>query len=217
MSFKFKKASCVVVGAFNVYVFQPSFFVQNEIVETGTKTTILGDFSQPGFRVSFENYPLVWVIRPDRILIETTDQSADCGKIVGTVLKTLPWTPVSAVGVNFEFQTTEDEFQTMGKSQNLPNIESSYQIVQRAIHVAISDGPQVFNLGLARTDEGVDFAINVHTDAKKLVTDEHTRTEVSALFQGVAERFAEFRDKSIVLGREVFGLEINDANNNNTI
>ena len=215
MSFKLKKASCVVVGAFNVYVFQPSFFAQNEIVEVGTKTTILGDFSQPGFRVSFDNYPLVWVIRPDRILVETTDLAADCGKVVATVLKTLPWTPVSAVGVNFEFQATEDEFQTMGNRQMFPNIESSYQIAQRTIHAAINDGPQVFNLSLARTDEGVNFAVNVHTDAKKLVTDEQTRTEVSALLEGVAQRFEEFRAKSIVLGREVFGLEINHANNDN--
>lgn len=216
MSFEFKKASCVVVGAFNVYVFQPSFFAQTEIVKSGTKVIVLGDLSQPGFRINFEEHPMNWVVRPDRILVETTDSAVDCGKDVAIVLKTLPWTPLSALGVNFEFATSADDFNGMSARKLFHDIQVKRSVSQRTVHVGIDDGPHVFNLSLLKTDEGAEFVVNVHTEIKKLVGSESkTRTQISELAEGIAQQFTEFCNKSIALGREVFGVEINYANRNN--
>lgn len=215
MSFKFKKASCVVVGAFNVYVFQPSFFAHTEIVKSGTKTAIVGDFSHPGFRASFEGYSNAWIIRPDRLHIETTDSTADCGDPAAKVLETLPWTPISAIGFNFEFSASIDDPQANSVNQLMPKTGDAHRVSQRTIHVGIEEEQQVFNISIVVTNDSIEFTANVHAEVKKLAGAESTRTQISESAAGFARRFRECRDKSIALGREVFGLEIENANNDN--
>jgi len=200
------------VGAFNVYVFHPCFFAQTEIVNEGEEAEIATDFSQPGFRLSFPNTPIKWGIRPDRILVETAQFSADCGALVATVLKTLPWTPVTALGANFDFEASRDEFEGMPCRRFLPSLLSE-KTSRRAIHAAVEEQPHVFNFGISLMPERVGFGINVHTEAKKIGLEKLSRTEISGIMEGYARRFHEFRDHAITLAREVLEVEVEDAKN----
>ena len=212
MSFKFKKASCVVVGAFNVYVFHPCFFAQTKIVSEGEEALIETDFSQPGFRLSFPNTTIKWGIRPDRILVETTEFSADCGALVAKVLETLPWTPITALGANFEFEASCDEFEAMPCRRFLPALLSE-KTSRRTIHAAVEEQPHVFNFSISRMPEHVGFGINVHTEVKKIGLGKLSRTDISAMMEGYARQFHEFRDHAITLAREVLEVEVEDAKN----
>lgn len=50
MALKFEKASCVVVGTFNIYILRPQWLAKHEIIETGTEVGIETNLTQPGFR-----------------------------------------------------------------------------------------------------------------------------------------------------------------------
>lgn len=209
MSFQFHEASCVVAGTFNIYVFQPDFFVHTEIVEEGEKAKLQADFSQPGFLMSFLGSPIRWVIRPDRIMAESRSEESDCGRMVANILKALPWTPISAIGLNFEFIASRDDFQTMNGRNLIPATDLSLKVTQRTVHVGIKENGQLFNLSLAQTDEKIVCAINVHTDLKLA---DKTRLEVSTVAEGIARGFQAFRTKSVDLAREAFGVDIDYAN-----
>lgn len=211
MAFQFREASCVVVGTFNIYVFQPDFFVQSQIIEEGGKAKLLADFSQPGFKISFEGSQVRWIIRPDRIMAESNEVESDCGAPVANILKALPWTPISAIGLNFEFSTSHDDFQTMAGRSLLPATELPVKLNQQTAHLGIEDESHLFNLTLAKTPDRMIFGANVHTQLK---SDGTTRLGISAIAEDTARRFSELRQKSIELARDLLGVEIADANHN---
>lgn len=165
MAFRFKKASCVVAGTFNMYIVQPSWLSKIEVFEKGTKYTIWTKFDEPGFRFQPEGLPSRWYVTPSRIDVETDRQDEDCGKKVADVLAKLPWTPLTAIGNNtvYEADLSElDRLECFGKFT--PVLPNEFELAQRSFHLGIAHGDQQYNVQLSVTKEFVELAINVHTE-----------------------------------------------------
>lgn len=215
MPFKLKEASCVAVGTFNIYVFQLPFFVQTRLVDEGVLVKFEQDLSQPGFRITFPNpYQINWVVRPDRIVATTNDPDADCGVALSTILHTLPGTPIRAIGINFEFQTSHEEFGQMPVSQTLESIARG-DVSQKAIHVGLEESPHVLNIQISKTSTGVDLNCNFHTEINEATSGKRSRVEQSQFAADISKRFAEFRTRATNRVHEVFGVDLSYANNHN--
>lgn len=162
MKFRFKSASCVVVGTFNIYVVQPRLLVEMGVFEKGTHFRIDQDLSQPGVRLSMDE--IKWVIRPDRLLVESQKREADCGTPLGQILSKLVWTPVFAVGTNIVLESDEVDESQFPEKCRLPYVENS---LQRTIHLSTKRENRILNVQVAANEEDVrryEIKLNVHTD-----------------------------------------------------
>jgi len=106
------------------------------------------DFSRPGLRMKFKCTDVVWEVRPERVVIESTARDDNCGVILSKVLEWLPVTPISAVGHNFAY---------VGISADLPSFPregpfgaqgaiDGYTEAQRTWHLALVRSDITFNL-----------------------------------------------------------------------
>src|SRR5262249_28353687 len=109
MAFRFLKASCVAVGAFNVYIVQPNWLSAKGIFLQGVEVAIEAKLDEPGFRFSSPRLKVCWFVTPTRIVIEAEDENEDCGKSMATLLAWLPETPLSAIGNNAYFRAPLNE------------------------------------------------------------------------------------------------------------
>ena len=100
MAFQFDKASCIVVGTFNMYIFHPQWLVQREVIDEGTEIGIETNLTQPGFRFRLPKFQATLHVAPTQLVVESLDPNFDCGEVVAKVLAKLPETPVFALGNN---------------------------------------------------------------------------------------------------------------------
>jgi len=212
VAFEFIKSSCVVVGTFNIYVVQPSLLTALNIVhpEKGDKIHFLTNLTQPGFRFSSPELNAEWTVRPDRIIVETTDPAKDCGADIARVLAALKWTPVTAIGINAEYHSNEWD------SPLLPMLEAwtedglkGTELVakQKTVHVAAVRKDGVFNVQMAQCNEGYDATVNVHVDAKGRGEQEAT----TQFIQDVASKFFDYRRDAQTLVKRLFLVELSDV------
>lgn len=161
MPFRFKKSSCVVVGSFNVYIIQPKWLSDRGLIGKG-ETKLQSDMRQPGFRFQRSGESFQWVVRPDRIAIESDAPDADCGDRVARLLEILPWTPVFGVGNNIEFVGKREDLEALGLGR-LPPRAGLDNVTQRSWHVAVARQPSTVNLQISELSEGSELSANWHT------------------------------------------------------
>ena len=73
VALRFKKASCVVVGTFNIYVVQPRLLAQLGLIPFGEPALVEQNLTQAGFRFIIESLQSQWTVRPDKLIVETTE------------------------------------------------------------------------------------------------------------------------------------------------
>jgi hypothetical protein len=163
MAICFRKASCVAVGAFNVYIVQPHWLASKDLLPKGLEVVIESKMDEPGFRFTSAQLKVRWFITPTRIAIETDDPAEDCGDLMARLLRWLPETPVVAIGNNANYEAKPAAGMVRGLpdypiSQTLPGDRLS----QRSFHVAVQRDKCVFNLQLSLTAERIELLINSH-------------------------------------------------------
>ncbi len=207
MAVRFKMASAVAVGTMNIYVIQPKWLVEVGLLPADSKIRMESDLNRPGFRYTTEESSLKWDVRPERLMIHSESAYTDCGTVLADVLGKLPWTPLLAVGFNFEFQGDIDEVARIAKELRPPSCiaPSTYAIKQTTSHIAIQQGDQIFNFQMAAADH-FELAINVHTD----VNNKGTQETISRCSIDACRRFVEFRQKSRELAESLLKLELKD-------
>lgn len=205
MPFKFKKASCVAVGTFNIYVVQPRLLVGIGMLKKGIEVKFEQILTQPGFRFSADGLKGKWTVRPDRLIVETDSPDEDCGQQLSTVLKALRWTPVVAIGVNVEFESATDSIESLfPKAAHGPK---NLTIRQRTTHVAVSEDGNVFNLQAAMPASGPNFLSgNVHTELK---TESQKKDVEKAI--GALRQFNIVRERATELLKTVFKVRITNV------
>lgn len=205
MAFRFKDSTAVAAGTFNTYVIHPKWLVEVGLLKEGTKVKMLSDFRRPGIRYSVEELPIEWDIRPDRVMLKTSNPEADCGSGLATIIGCLPWTPLVGVGVNAEFLGTPEDIECLPKPRSLPTCETpdGYELKQRTLHVGFNRGPHIFNIQIAQ-HEKVELSINIHTE----LSDKGTQKEVSDLAQEACQNFFALRSEGVDLARRLFGVEL---------
>lgn len=201
LRFRLKSASCVVIGTFNIYVVQPDLLVKMKVFKLEHPPIVSGDFTKPGMR--FEVGNAVWTVRPDRLAVESTNPSENCGHFVERTLEALRWTPVFAVGVNLDYEAVE-EFPT----DSLVNVAlpDFPEADQRAIQFGIPQGDSFLNLHLAhvKSKGTLSMRLNVHTDLAKYRNDPERASEIAR--QACREYFDSIQRAREVAGR-LFAVE----------
>ena len=144
--FTFIKSSCVALGSFNIYVIQPQVLTSMGVLEVDAPLAVAGDLTAPGIR--FQTSEATWTVRPDRLAVETTSPTIDCGHLVRLVLENLLWTPVMAVGLNYTYSSARGT----GPCGILlpPDVQGASQCTA---HVSIERGEATVNVQLSRQEE----------------------------------------------------------------
>lgn len=166
--FGFVKTTAVAVGAFNTQIIHPEWLQEVEILPKGSETEVQINFQQPGIRLVPEGNRGVWTIRPDKLIIESTERDYNPGLLISQILRLLPWTPVSAVGLNYIFEGERLSDEIVGKLC-FPGGGSvtDYNIEQRSWHITLKplNSKAVRNVQLSVTDKLSRIAVNFHRDA----------------------------------------------------
>ena len=206
MAFRFEKASCVVLGTFNTYILHPKFLAEQGIIEKGTEVQIQMNFEEPGLRFVIGEEEIVWVVAPNRLIVESKSPDVHCGESIANVLQTLKFTPVYAVGNNVEYKAELAEAALLAHpvrdfpKQESPNADE--HVSQRTFHIGVKrpDGC-VANSQISLHEEFIKLACNVHTDLRG--TDDPNPLAVAA-----ANRFFDDRLRSKLLATHFFGTQI---------
>jgi hypothetical protein len=213
VAFRFQKSSCVVVGTFNIYIVQPHLLLEINAVNADDKPDgeikFEADFSQPGFRFEFMDQKIKCTVRPDRFLVESDDSAVDCGRVVGTLVQTLRYTPFMALGINSHYSTDNaDDIQNLCR-EYLPNFQDAQaaSIKQRTVHAAVSVGSAVVNLQVALKENVADFSANCHVQ----LDGKGDRDAIAEIVRVATGDFFEWNRTSRSLARDLFKLEFENA------
>lgn len=212
MAFRFQKASCVVVGTFNMYILHPQWLADRDIIERGMEVGIETNLAQPGFRFQFPKYKATWRVEPTRVVIETQDPQTDCGTFVAKVLGTLPHTPLFALGNNAVYEVDLSERDTLAPAiRDFPwpdSPDEGQTVAQKTFHVGVKRAEhEATNLQLAIQEDKIELTCNVHTKLEG-------RSDACAVAIAAAKRFFEDRACSKTLAQHFFGTSIDHGSNN---
>jgi hypothetical protein len=204
MPFKFKKASCVVVGSFNIYIIHPKWLVKHGIIESEVEVGILLNLEQAGFRYQIPKHRISWYVAPDKIVVESEHPEVDCGDYVFRVLAKLPETPLFAIGNNVTYEAEKAETsllnQTIRDFINTTTPIDSEAITERSFHVALErQKHEVINLQISIKNDGIVLMCNVHTNLRD-------REDVCDAAGRVARSFIDDRDFIKPLIHHYFGV-----------
>jgi hypothetical protein len=203
MAFRFIKASCVAVGAFNIYIVQPGWLTEKGLIPPG-EMGLAYKLDEPGFMFRSPAQKVHWQVTPTRIVIETEDQAQDCGIIVADLLALLPETPISAVGNNAHYEEVldvEEDIPHPGFPTEFPVVDPlpGFSLQQRSFHVGLGKEGCVYNVQVALTAKRAELLINAHRQIGKPEggAREHAR------------RFMEHRATCLVLAKHHLGVTVN--------
>jgi hypothetical protein len=204
MAFRFKQASCVVVGTFNTYIIQPAWLAEVNILPKDAEVSISTRIDEPGLMFASPGSRSKWTVTPNRIMVETENPSEDCGDVVARVLAELQWTPLVALGNNVRYEAGLDELETLPGFDQYPSttLPDGYELKERGLYTAVVGADRQFTLQLGKTAEQLVLLANAHSDL---------RGKPSTFAQASARRFFEDRARSEVLIARLFQGRIEDA------
>lgn len=205
--FEYKNSSCVVVGTFNIYIIQPQWLSEVEILKPDSKVKMQTDIRSPGFRFELgDDDNLQWNVRPDRMSIESENLIADCGRPISQVLEKLPWTPIIGVGCNVNYTLSLDQRDKISHLFVNGAIPNSYETQQKTWHRGVQRKDIVFNIQLAETDKQIELLLNVHIDTKK----DGKIKDANQIAQRACTKFKEYTEESVRLAQSILGMEFNN-------
>jgi hypothetical protein len=200
VAFRFKKASCVVAGTFNMYIVQPPWLAKIGLIPRGVEVAIGSKLDEPGFRFLSPKLRSSWYITPGRIEVETEAEDENCGEQVATVLSRLPWTPLAGIGNNFIYEAPPSEVERLPDLRQFdPVPPPEYEMHQRSYRLGVNRGERLFNLQLSVTRGLIELSINVHTEL---------RDRESQVAQDAAREFLANRTEGQRLAQSLFKASI---------
>lgn len=213
MAFQFEKASCVVLGAFNMYILHPQWLAEHEVIERGTEVRIESNLMRPGYRYHFPKQNSIWSIAPDRIVVESWHPQVECGSMVAKVLESLPETPVFGIGNNATYRAERKELDALAsRIRDFPLPETppeGHRVAGYTFHFAVERHiDDIINLQLAVKDDVLELSCNAHRKLENHAS--ANRNAITAALQFFLDRI-----ESKKLALRIFGVtlthDINDA------
>ncbi|QDS91891.1 hypothetical protein FF011L_06270 [Roseimaritima multifibrata] len=166
--FVFDSANAVAIGTFNIHIFTPPWIVRCGVAkkEPGNIEFAL---ARPGFRVNLGG---AWLtLEPHRIEVSTHDSDFNCGNVLAKILRTLPETPVFAMGANVGYQSTIAEG-SIPPLRKLPSDVGGKKVAKRTIGLKFEVGEGISQtIGLEQFDRMTKATGNrevLGTDARML-------------------------------------------------
>ena len=106
MPFELIARNILVRGEFNRAIIQPRWLTQQGVTPDGNVEILMSD--SPGMPRVFRFQEVKWEVGPDRLVLTPSDaKGRDPGPLVARILELLPHTPVTALGHNFLFESSE--------------------------------------------------------------------------------------------------------------
>ncbi|WP_165253526.1 hypothetical protein [Paludisphaera soli] len=105
-------AQTVAIGAFNPSVITPDWLSRFKVYQERDLATHF-DLMSPraGFEVEIGAIKTKWQVDPQKLIVSSSSRAVDCGAKVAAVLRLLPHTPVYAIGHNFHFRISKQEWE----------------------------------------------------------------------------------------------------------
>lgn len=169
---KIIRTDVVVIGVFNVHIILPRWLIQIGAAKQGEELSVHLDMASPGLKIeSLRDDGLIWTVRSDILAVTSKQQTGEEFVNALKVLRSLPWTPVTAIGVNISFSADNLHSNKSGKSENWNfqnellrdlgenlGVESS----ELAVSLVESDG-ETRNLVLSGDERGKVVTVNFNT------------------------------------------------------
>ena len=67
------RVNTVAIGSFNIHIIQPRWLVAERIIESNQEIELKANLEEPGFRLSFPDKNMTWIVHPSRLIIESND------------------------------------------------------------------------------------------------------------------------------------------------
>lgn len=189
-----ESATTLVLGHFNPHIITPPWLVKNKLCQDGEVTLRIMPMPQTqGGAFQFKD--VQWQIDFQSLLIASSKEN--CGALAAKVLSKLPHTPVRAVGNNFHYAGTMDEWREspvpMLGTAGWDDLASVGKVDQlRWVGVFFQDKVRM-EVTLAQSETGFAVMFNFHRDTKQ-----------AKEAQTAAGRFEEDRDSSKKLIKKLF-------------
>ena len=205
-------AQTVAIGAFNPYVITPDWLIRFGVypkkAECNVRLVPLGGGA--AFEFEFESTQVQWQVDNQRLSVASSDRPVDCGGTVSNVLALLPHTPVLAMGHNFHFTTSKEEWggrpAPMLGDRKLEDFAEAEQV--RWVG-ALRRGETRIEMTLAYEADAVAILLNHHrTMNTELARKAETAEEQIAQAREAAERFRQDFEVSRELLRSFFEMEL---------
>lgn len=202
--------SIVIVGRWNPFIFSPDWVTTHlrDGDDTAVRIGIPVDNAEGPRQIAFEHtrlYPSTTRldIRPEAPAL---DQMREIERTARKVLDLLPHTPVSALGINFEFheQAEREAIQSNFVLSDAGQIDASaYQLTQTRLRRAFSArGQSTLNLTITWDSSMVSTDFNFHKEIP------NAHAAIAALDEvPVADRYTE----AVRFLERVYGLEVEET------
>ncbi len=201
-------AQTVAIGAFNPYIITPEWLVRfgfySKDEEVNVRPVLLGEGT------AFDFGCVQWQVDHQRLSVASSGRSVDCGETVSRVLALLPHTPVKALGHNFHFSASKEEWggrpAPMLGGRGLEDFEDAEQV--RWVG-AFRRGETRIEATLAYEAEAVAILLNHHrTMNLELARRAETAEAQIAQARRAAERFRDDFEVSRGLLQSFFEIEL---------
>ncbi|MBX9656382.1 hypothetical protein K2Y11_22430 [bacterium] len=207
--FRFENGNCIALGAFNVYIIQPGWLIDQGIVQQPTGMLVESSMERPGFRfkgVTKGDMKSTWMINPDRIIVESGDAKEDCGTYIAKVLEKLPWTPLTAIGNNFAFSAPSESLPSLPPCVNwIPTNPDGANLVERSIGASLERDGVILNVQLAACSEKIWARVNAHHELVGNKLEERSDSARSAAKSYFADKAA-----GIALLEQLMGVTVSN-------
>lgn len=167
MGLRLKTTSCIAIGTFNIYIVQPRWLMDEGILAKGEPPVSLEtDLDRPGFRFYREGYPFVWMVRPDRIEVESKVRDADCGGELASVLERLRYTPLAGIGCNVELEALDEAGSSVYEycKRSSATVLGRFQPTKRTVRLSFDGDGRIFNVHFGDDGTELSVAVNIHTE-----------------------------------------------------
>lgn len=114
MKLSLELAQTVIIGRFNKFIVTPGWLAEYDVCTEGTEGDEAdADYDEPDDFLdesTFHYGGFEWEVGTNRLGVSSARGGVDCGKVASRVLRFLSHTPVEAVGNNFIFYCTVEQW-----------------------------------------------------------------------------------------------------------
>lgn len=171
MALRIQSVNTVALGHFNRWIIRPRWLLKNRVVEipeADEETASLR--GGEGGALQFKLGDLVWVVTDHQVQIATDNITLNPTEPLKKLLKLLQHTPIIAVGVNFEFGCSIDEWQgplpidkgqARALEQSHDTIASSHEVHLRS---RTDNHEPLIQLKVTQTTTNIVAYVNIHRE-----------------------------------------------------